>query len=208
LGTLDWSEGKGEGLGAYVGFAEAARALTSEDFPKVENLEDGGVFAIRLEEELPVRPSEFADARDQVVASWENNQLETRLNKQAEILIPQLQSGTDFAGLGMSPTVEADQTRTGFVTGTPPSFIEGVFKMEVGDVTIVDSFGTVLVVRLDAINPAGENENAAALREQLQAQVSQTLARDLYNIYSRDAVLRAGQNIDPRSLAAVHVNFP
>lgn len=208
LGTLDWSEGNGEGLGAYVGFAEAARALTSEDFPKVENLEDGGVFAIRLEEELPVRPSEFADARDQVVASWENNQLETRLNEQAEILIPQLQSGTDFAGLGMSPTVEADQTRTGFVTGTPPSFIEGVFKMEVSDVTVVDSFGTVLVVRLDAINPAGENENAAALREQLQAQVSQTLARDLYNIYSRDAVLRAGQNIDPRSLAAVHVNFP
>ena len=208
LGTLDWSEGNGEGLGAYVGFAEAARALTSEDFPKVENLEDGGVFAIRLEEELPVRPSEFEDARDQVVASWENNQLETRLNEQAEILIPQLQSGTDFAGLGMSPTVEADQTRTVFVTGTPPSFMEGVFKMEVGDVTIVDSFGTVLVVRLDAINPAGENENAAALREQLQAQVSQTLARDLYNIYSRDAVLRAGQNIDPRSLAAVHVNFP
>jgi len=208
LGTLDWSEGNGEGLGAYVGFAEAARALTSEDFPKVENLEDGGVFAIRLEEELPVRPSEFADARDQVVASWENNQLETRLNEQAEILIPQLQSGTDFAGLGMSPTVEADQTRTGFVTGTPPSFIEGVFKMEVSDVTVVDSFGTVLVVRLDAINPAGENENAAALREQLQAQVSQTLARDLYKIYSRDAVLRAGQNIDPRSLAAVHVNFP
>ena len=208
LGTLDWSEGNGEGLGAYVGFAEAARALTSEDFPKVENLEDGGVFAIRLEEELPVRPSEFEDARDQVVASWENNQLETRLNEQAEILVPQLQSGTDFAGLGMNPTVEADQTRTGFVTGTPPSCMEGVFKMAVGDVTIVDSFGTVLVVRLDAINPAGENENAAALREQLQAQVSQTLARDLYNIYSRDAVLRAGQNIDPRSLAAVHVNFP
>ena len=208
LGTLDWSEGNGEGLGAYVGFAEAARALTSEDFPKVENLEDGGVFAIRLEEELPIRPSEFADARDQVIASWENNQLETRLNEQAEILIPQLQSGTDFAGLGMSPTVEADQTRTGFVTGTPPSFMEGVFKMAVGDVTVVDSFGTVLVVRLDAINPATENENAAALREQLQAQVSQTLASDLYNIYSRDAVLRAGQNIDPRSLAAVHVNFP
>ena len=107
------------------------------------------------------------DARDQVVASWENNQLETRLNEQAEILIPQLQSGTDFARLGMSPTVEADQTRTGFVTGTPPSFIEGVFKMAVGDVTVVDSFGTVLVVRLDAINPAGENENVAALREQL-----------------------------------------
>ncbi|MFT4706498.1 MAG: peptidyl-prolyl cis-trans isomerase D [Ascidiaceihabitans sp.] len=208
LGTIDWSDGNGEGLGAYVGFAEAARALTAEDFPKIENLEDGGVFAIRLEEELPVRPSEFADSREQVVASWENNQLETRLNAQAATLVPQLQSGTDFAGLGLAPTEEINETRTGFVTGTPPSFMQGVFKMAVGDVIVVDSFGTVLLVRLDAINSADTNENVEALRDQLQTQVSQALARDIYNIYSRDAVMRAGQKIDPRSLAAVHVNFP
>ena len=208
LGTIDWSDGNGEGLGAYVGFAEAARALTAEDFPKIENLEDGGVFAIRLEEELPVRPSEFADSREQVVASWENNQLETRLNAQAATLVPQLQSGTDFVGLGLAPTEEINETRTGFVTGTPPSFMQGVFKMAVGDVIVVDSFGTVLLVRLDAINSADTNENVEALRDQLQTQVSQALARDIYNIYSRDAVMRAGQKIDPRSLAAVHVNFP
>jgi peptidyl-prolyl cis-trans isomerase D len=208
LGTIDWSDGNGEGLGAYVGFAEAARALTAEDFPKIENLEDGGVFAIRLEEELPVRPSEFADSREQVVASWENNQFETRLNAQAATLVPQLQSGTDFAGLGLAPTEEINETRTGFVTGTPPSFMQGVFKMAVGDVIVVDSFGTVLLVRLDAINSADTNENVEALRDQLQTQVSQALARDIYNIYSRDAVMRAGQKIDPRSLAAVHVNFP
>ena len=208
LGTLDWSDGNGEGLGAYVGFAKAARAITSEDFPKIENLEDGGVFAIRLDEELPVRPSEFAESREQVVASWENNQLETSLNAQAAILVPQLQSGTDFAGLDLTPTEEIDQLRTAFITGTPPSFMEDVFKMAVGDVIVVDSFGTVLVVRLDAINSAATNENVEALRTQLQAQVSQTLARDLYNIYSNDAVKRAGQKIDPRSVAAVHVNFP
>lgn len=208
LGTIDWSDGNGEGLGAYTGFADAARLLTSEDFPQIENLEDGGVFAIRLEEELPPRPSEFEAAREQVVANWENNRLETRLNEQASTLLPQLQSGTDFAGLGLIATQETDETRTGFVTGTPPSFMAGVFEMAVGDVIIVDSFGTVLVVRLDAINPADKNENVGALREQLQIQINQTLARDLYNIYSNDAVLRAGQQIDPRSLAAVHVNFP
>jgi|TARA_B110000908_G_C10260987_1_gene459216 peptidyl-prolyl cis-trans isomerase D len=208
LGTLDWSDGNGEGLGAYVGFAKAARAITSEDFPKIENLEDGGVFAIRLDEELPVRPSEFAESREQVVASWENNQLETSLNAQAAILVPQLQSGTDFAGLDLTPTEEINQPRTAFITGTPPSFMEDVFKMAVGDVIVIDSFGTVLVVRLDAINSAATNENVEALRTQLQAQVSQTLARDLYNIYSNDAVKRAGQKIDPRSVAAVHVNFP
>ncbi len=208
IGSIEWFEGNGNGIGAYVAFADAARVVTEEDFPQIENLEDGGVFALRLDEVLPVRPPEFEQAREQITASWENNQVESRLNEQAATLVPQLQSGTDFAGLGLTATEESDQTRTGFVAGTPPSFMEDVFKMNIGDVSVVDSFGTVLVVRLDAINPTEENENADALSAQLQAQIEQSLARDLYNIYSRDAVQRAGQNIDPRSLAAVHVNFP
>ncbi len=208
IGSIEWFDGNGNGIGAYVAFADAARVVTEEDFPQIENLEDGGVFALRLDEVLPVRPPEFEQAREQITASWENNQVESRLNEQAATLVPQLQSGTDFAGLGLTATEESDQTRTGFVAGTPPSFMEDVFKMNIGDVSVVDSFGTVLVVRLDAINPTEENENADALSAQLQAQIEQSLARDLYNIYSRDAVQRAGQNIDPRSLAAVHVNFP
>lgn len=208
IGSIEWFDGNGNGIGAYVAFADAARVVTEEDFPQIENLEDGGVFALRLDEVLPVRPPEFEQAREQITASWENNQVESRLNEQAATLVPQLQSGTDFAGLGLTATEESDQTRTGFVAGTPPNFMEDVFKMNIGDVSVVDSFGTVLVVRLDAINPTEENENADALSAQLQAQIEQSLARDLYNIYSRDAVQRAGQNIDPRSLAAVHVNFP
>lgn len=208
IGSLDWFDGNGNGIGAYIAFADAARAVTDEDFPQIGNLEDGGVFALRLDEVLPVRAPEFEQAREQIVASWENNQVETRLNEQAATLIPQLESGADFAGLGLTATEETDQTRTAFVGGTPPSFMEDVFKMNIGDVSVVDSFGTVLVVRLDAINPTEENENADALSAQLQSQIEQSLARDLYNIYSRDAVQRAGQNIDPRSLAAVHVNFP
>ena len=208
IDTLDWFDGNGNGIGAYIAFADAARAVTDEDFPQIGNLEDDGVFALRLDEVLPVRAPEFEQAREQIVASWENNQVETRLNEQAATLVPQLGSGADFAGLGLTATEETDQTRTAFVGGTPPSFMEDVFKMNIGDVSVVDSFGTVLVVRLDAINPTEENENADALSAQLQSQIEQSLARDLYNIYSRDAVQRAGQNIDPRSLAAVHVNFP
>ena len=208
IGSLDWFDGNGNGIGAHIAFADAARAVTDEDFPQIGNLEDGGVFALRLDEVLPVRAPEFEQAREKIVASWENNQVETRLNEQAATLVPQLESGADFAGLGLTAIVETDQTRTAFVGGTPPSFMEDVFKMNIGDISVVNSFGTVLVVRLDAINPTEENENADALSAQLQSQIEQSLARDLYNIYSRDAVQRAGQNIDPRSLAAVHVNFP
>jgi peptidyl-prolyl cis-trans isomerase D len=208
IGSIEWFDGNGNGIGSYVAFADAARVVTEEDFPQIENLEDGGVFALRLDEVLPLRPPEFEQARKQLTASWENNQVESRLKEQAATLVPQLESGTDFTDLDLTATEESDQTRTGFVAGTPPSFMEDVFKMNIGDVSVVESFGTVLVVRLDAINTTEENENADALSAQLQAQIEQSLARDLYNIYSRDAVQRAGQNIDPRSLAAVHVNFP
>jgi peptidyl-prolyl cis-trans isomerase D len=208
LDTIKWVEGNRNGIAADTAFTDAARAVTNEDFPQIGNLEDGGVFALRLDEVLPVRVPKFVQARDQVAASWENKQVEKRLNEQAAVLVSQIQSGSDFAALGLTVAEETNKARTAFVGGTPPKFIEDVFKMNIGDSSVVDSFGTVLVVRLDAINPAEENENADALSAQLQSQIEQSLARDLYNIYSRDAVQRAGQNIDPRSLAAVHVNFP
>lgn len=208
LGAMDWHDGNGEGLGAYTAFADAARAVTAEDFPAIGALSDGGVFALRLEEEIPARSAPFDEVRKEVSANWENAQLETRLRAQAEGLVPQLSSGTDFAGLGMDATIETDQTRNGFVAGTPPSFMSEVFEMSPGDVRIIDSFGTVLLVRLDAINPASDDPEAAALLDQVSAQINQSLAQNLFEIYATDTVLRAGQYIDQRALQAVHVNFP
>lgn len=208
MGQIDWFENQGEGIAAYTDFSEAARDVTLEDFPKVLTLDDGGIFAIRLEEELPSRPTPFEQALDQVKANWENAQTEQRLTAQAEALKPQLESGTDFAGAGLSGVEEADQNRQSFIGGTPPSFMADVFKLELGKIAVVDSFGSVLLVRLDQVNPASENEEVNALAEQLRAQVNQQLAQDVYNAFADDTILRAGQNIDPRALQAVHVNFP
>ena len=208
LGEMEWYEGYGDGIAAYADFGETAAALTASDFPKIGNLDDGGIFAMRLNGELPVRAATFEKSRDQVRSNWQASQVEDRLRALAETYLPQLESGTEFAGLGLTGVEETDQNRQGFIGGTPPSFMADVFKMEVGKVAIVDSFGTVLVVRLDAINPAGDNPEVAALATQLQEQVNQQLAQDVFNAYAQDTVLRAGQNIDPRALAAVHVNFP
>jgi peptidyl-prolyl cis-trans isomerase D len=46
------------------------------------------------------------------------------------------------------------------------------------------------------------------LLEQLGAQINQTLAADVFNIYADEVVRRAGPQIDQRALQAVHVNFP
>ncbi|MEP3786090.1 peptidyl-prolyl cis-trans isomerase [Ascidiaceihabitans sp.] len=208
LGTLDWFDGSGDGIAAYVDFAEAARAVTVDDFPAIESLDDGGVFAIRLEEEIPAQPAPFDEVRPQVQANWENAQTENRLREQAEALVPQLAAGTDFAGLGLDATQEVDQTRSSFVGGTPPSFMSEVFEMATGDLRVIDSFGTVLLVRLDAVSAASDDPETQELQAQLTAQINQSLAQDVFDVFAQDTLLRAGQHIDQRALQAVHVNFP
>ena len=79
--------------------------------------------------------------------------------------------------------------------------------MDVGEVKVIESYGSVLVVQLNAINPASENEQAQQLRDQLSEQMDQALARNLYTIFAQDAMLRAGQEIDFHALEAVHANF-
>lgn len=208
VGEMEWYEGYGEGIAAYSDFGETAATLTTDDFPQIDALDDGGIFAMRLNGELPVRADTFENARDQIKSNWQASQVEDRLTALAQTYLPQLESGAEFAGIGLTGVEETDQDRQGYIGGTPPSFLADVFKMEVGKIAIVDSFGTVLVVRLDVINPTSENDDVTALATQLQEQVNQQLAQDLFNAYASDTVLRAGQNIDPRALQAVHVNFP
>ena len=80
--------------------------------------------------------------------------------------------------------------------------------MAVGDVRIMEGEDTVVLVRLDAITAAdSDNAQAQALLTGLREQQNQALARGLFDIFSDDALLRAGQNIDPRAVNTVNVSF-
>lgn len=208
LGKIDWFHASGEGLAAYESFRQAATELTAESFPSILLLEDGGIFAMRLEDTLPERPAPFEEARDNVKANWEANRAEKLLNAEAEKLIPRLLEGAEFAALELTGTVEEGMDRGAFVTGTPPDFMSTIFEMEPGEVRSIDSFGTVLIVRLDAIIPASENPDVADLQDRLTAQTSQALSQNIFRVFANDTLLRAGQDIDQRALQAVHANFP
>ncbi|MEW9920689.1 peptidyl-prolyl cis-trans isomerase [Marimonas sp. MJW-29] len=208
LGRIDWTPETDEGIAAYNDFREAASALKIGDFPKIEQLDDGGIYAMRLDEELQERPNPFEDARDDVRAAWEEEQVVTALSAQVNDLIGTLVTEGAFEAAGLDAIVETDMTRDAFVDGTPPGFMAEVFELEAGGVAVLPGEGSVVVVRLDEITPASEDAQSAALLAQLNAQLNQTLAADLFNIYADDVVRRAGPQVDPRALQAVHVNFP
>jgi len=208
LGTIEWFPALGEGIAAYDDFQSAAAALTEDDFPEILSLEDGGIFAMRLEEVLPPRPAPFEDAALNVRANWEADQTEQRLTAQAEAILPAIEAGQSFAEQGLDSIAEIDLDRSAFVQGTPPAFMPAVFEMDAGDVRIIQGFGSVLIVRLDAIHPIADTNEVAQETEALSREVGQLVAAELFNLFGEDVVLRAGPQINQQALDAVHVNFP
>jgi len=208
LDIIDWWPANGEGIGAYNGFAEAARVLTEEDFPEIVQLEDGGIVAMRMDESLPRRPIPFEEARENVQGNYEAEQTEAALMAQAEAVLPALRNGESFASQALDSVIEEELARNAFVPGTPPNFNDDVFEMEPGEVRVMSAFGAIVIVRLDGINPASDNPDARTEIERLSRETGQFLAAELFDIFGSDAVLRAGPQIDQRAIDAVHVNFP
>ena len=208
LGTIDWFPSLTDDIAAYDGFRDAAAALTLDNFPEIVQLGDGGIVAMQLEELQAPRPAPLGDVQQNVSRNFEAEQTQARLTKQAEALLPALQTGESFASQSLDATVEENLGRQAFVQGMPPAFMTDVFDMATGDVRIVPGFGTVFIVRLDKINPLGNTDEAQQQITSLSNEIGQLLAAEVFDVFGQDVVLRAGPQINQQALDAVHVNFP
>jgi peptidyl-prolyl cis-trans isomerase D len=74
-----WSPEVDAGIAAYPAFRSAARELEADDYPALTELDDGGIFAMRLEEELPPRLQTLDEVREQAIAGWRAAQTVTAL---------------------------------------------------------------------------------------------------------------------------------
>ncbi|WP_299783019.1 peptidyl-prolyl cis-trans isomerase [uncultured Roseobacter sp.] len=208
LNKIDWSTESTEDIAAYEAFRRVALAVTEEDFPEIDQLEDGGLFALRLDAVLPPRPAPFEDVREEVLAHWQATEVESRLAAQVNAQMSQLTEGTPFAELGLDAVREENLLRSDFVGGTPPGFLSEVFDMAVGDISVQPHDGAIVVVRLDEISGPSEDEDTETIRAQLAEQADQALAQNVFEIFGTDVTRRANPQINPQALQAVHVNFP
>lgn len=88
-GTLDWSEGMTvpEGsIAGYEAFRDAAATVESSDFPQIQRLDDGGIFALRLDEIVPPTLIPFDQVREDVAADWRDQEVHRQLLACAEEL--------------------------------------------------------------------------------------------------------------------------
>ena len=208
LGTIEWTNDSDQDIAAYETFRAAAAALTEGDFPKIDQLEDGSVFAMRLDGTKPERPNPFEDARTLVAEAWTADQLLTALTVQAEEAQSALEGGSDFATLGLTENVQENLTRDAVISRAPEGLLTEVFEAAPGDIRIIEGADGVVIARLDSISPAEDNDQTQQLLGQLTTQLNQQLSQDVFTLYSSDVVRRTAPMIDQQAINAVHVNFP
>lgn len=207
LGTLSWTAQSSDGVAAYEAFRREAAALSAEDFPAVAFTDDGGLFAMELTEVLPPRPEPFEQAQPRVEELWRAEATQSALREQAEAALAQLGESGDFAEAGLSARIENGLTRTSFIEGTGPDFMNQVFEMTPGETRILSAGDTVQIVRLEKTAPAADTPEMQGLRRTFSAQMDQALAQELFAVFARDAQLRARPQIDQRAISLVQNNF-
>lgn len=195
LDQIDWFPGVEADIAAYAAFGEAAAAAQPGDFAEIATLDDGGVFALRVEDIVPPTLQPLGDVRDTVVADRTQAATVETLATYAAELTPQITAGSDMAALGLTATEETDMVRSGFVPETPAIFLTQVFDLQASEVKVIETATDVIIVRLDAIAPpADDDPDAQALGDFLGRQLADSYARDLYQSFSNNVV--AGTDVD------------
>jgi len=209
LGQIDWHPGVTDGIGAYEAFREAAEDLDESDYPDVEILGDGGIFAMRLDKITEPRIRPVDQVRPALTAAWREQAITDALLTEAEPLVDRLAQGADFADLDLNDVQSAQGiTRQGFEADAPPAFTEAVFGMSEGEARLLEGEGRVFLLRLDRVQaPDSEAEELSTLETILANQAANALSQDLFQALANDIRSRAGVTLDQSALNAVHSNF-
>ncbi|MFO7759705.1 MAG: peptidyl-prolyl cis-trans isomerase [Roseovarius sp.] len=208
LGEIDWHSGMTEGIAGYPDFREAAAAVEEDDYPRVERMQERGIFALRLDGTREPQVQPLDEVRDAVREGWRAEAAVEELRDQLDPQLDRLRDGDSFADLDMDATEVIDLTRRGYREDVPPNFVDRVFSMDEGDVAVIEGDGRLTVLRLDAVRPPAEDDpDLTSLRERLRDQVASDLGQDMFEVLASDIRDRAGVTIDQAAINAVHANF-
>jgi peptidyl-prolyl cis-trans isomerase D len=208
FGQIDFRPDTRSGIAAYEAFRDEAEAVGEGDFPVVRDLEDGGLFALRLDDVVPPRLQPFDEVVVRVIEGWEIAEIERRLSLRADEIVHALERGESFDELGIVADSFVGVTRNDFLPDVPRQVIAEAFEMQPGGHRVIAEGGVVLVVALDAVLPAEtDTPEAEQLIGAIDEQLRQSIAQDLFTYYARRLEAEAGIRLDERAIQAVHQNF-
>ncbi len=208
LGTISWSAEVSDGIAAYDNFRSAAAAVELGDFATLQDLSDGGVFALSLDSITPPTLRPIDEVRDEVIAAVIRDKTREAVLERAEELAAQILPLTSFDTLGLTATVEEGVTRRTFIEGTPPEFNAEIFEMEVGDVRVIPADDRALVVRLDDVAPPDmDDPSVIAQRDALAENAAAGIAQDIFDAYATTLQVQTDISINQQTINAINAQF-
>jgi peptidyl-prolyl cis-trans isomerase D len=205
LATVNWHVQSEGDISDYEEFQTAAAAATADDFPALKSLSDNGIFALRLDGELPAELQPLASVRDAAVESWTAQQIQQKLLAMAERIAPQVSLDAHLASFGLTENLQDDMNRSDSVDGTPPALVMTAFETELGRAAVLDAGDGVIIVIPRAIHVADfEDPQVQSLQKILGNRIDSTLARDVFEAFSNAARGAVDVEINPTALRSVN----
>lgn len=205
LATVNWHVQSEGGISDYEEFQTAAAAVTADDFPALKSLSDNGIFALRLDGQLPAELQPLASVRDAAVESWTAQQVQQQLLAMAERIAPQVSLDAPLASFGLTENLQDDMNRSDSVDGTPPALVMTAFETELGRAAVLDADDGVIIVIPRAIHVADfEDPQVQSLQKILGNRIDSTLARDVFDAFSNAARGAVDVEINPTALRSVN----
>ncbi len=207
LGQIDFSAASDDKIAGYPAFRTAAEALQEGDFPEAIQLNDGGVAAIQFDQIVPPAPIPFEEVKDDVAEAWRADTLAKALKARGEEIRAEVEAGAHLGQFGILD-VSPDTSRAGAIEGAPAEVVAEAFKMDVGDVRLVETPGYVGLVQVDKITPVdAASADGKALRDGIAAQVEQAIAQDAFVMFSTGLANGAGIQFNQSAIDAVHAQL-
>ncbi len=209
LGRVDWTVDTVDDIADYPAFRQAATNTVEGDFPEITTLEDGGVFALRIDSITEPRLPDFNSVATELEEGWRAEMTAKALADQARTLVDAINGGTEPADLGLQMRQESGIRRDGFVSEAPFGLLDTVFGMSEGEVTIHEGETAAYVIRLDGVAPPDMNDEAnTSQRDFIRQNAGRDLGAELLVAYSRQLEVQADVALDRAAINAVHAQFP
>jgi len=208
LGEISFTAETADGIAAYEDFRLTAAAAVEGGFPELLQLEDGGIFALRLNTIVPPTLQPLEEVRERLQNDWQTSAVQAAIMAQAADLVAQITPETDFADLGLEAESLAGETRRGFIDRTPPTFLSEIFLLQPGEAKVVEDASGAVIVRLDGISAADtEGDLAVADRNVISEAAQQGIAQDLFGAFSEALRASTDVTLDQSAINAVHAQL-
>lgn len=214
FGTIDLAAGSTDGIAAYSAFRAEATAADIDEERDLVDLEDGGVFALRVDgiTESFVKPMADVTADVQTGAAAEITQalILARADKLASVI-----NGSDSVTManlsyayGITIEDATNVSRTSNLTDLPPAVLTQAFALTVGQAAVVADVNGAVVIELADVTPFDPtDENAAGILEQIGQQQNQLVATDLVTYFGMAIVNQAAPTVNQARIDSLHLQL-